>query len=530
MSSPTQVLEQTLQAWPLTDAHRRLLAGVGLHAADLAGLDLGSVPAAGRPPVLAGADLAARDLVVFGGRDSSGNLTTLRVLDARAPFSSPVRDLAADAPFAGCTSFDASGFRYRHTPHVTIPPESQDGVAVVVDDDLSAAVLAPRLRVPVVSTLGGRLLAPALKVAARLAQERTLIVAIGRGHSDPRNRLLSRAVALAGMRTREVRVADWEGPAASLAAAVLANHPYTTHAAPRALPTGRGDVARPPCAVPLPPLTRRPANAVKTAVVRAGWGMTRAVLGVAEACAAMRAPVRLGPPAPAYAHALRAVSRAAEVAAASGARLAMIGGAAVDAIAGGVVRGRRDVDLLLEDVSGAMLDRIAEAIGPLGFSVRRRICGGYLSFNDGNITIELFRAFRDADGRVLFVNGFQYSAFDAEALDGGPRLLNGTPVPVLAPEYLYLLLEARNRDAPTLSVRSELVRKSGKIDDLRALRPHVDPARLRHVRAADRFRCYCFEPDPIRAAEAELARVTAPWKRKVERGPEPSEEPQAEAA
>lgn len=508
-------LDGLLNAYPLSQEHRNRLVGLGFDAMFLGAIQIGTLPRGAYLGALQAPELQRDDLLLLGIRDEAGRLRTIRVLDANTPFAQPLADLGAlNGTPASEIDIGRRAFRHLPIPHVALPGKMMPGQVMVVEDDLSSSLIAAKLQIAAVSTMGMHLVENAVEKAATLAQGHRVIIALRTEGIRKRHQLmLGRALARAGALFSEVRIAQWDEREKSFGKFIARGKRFSTVTAPRAFRPMPGSAKLVPCLKPRKVLANGLWTTAQWWAGRAGVQLIRWTVEMVKRRVLAGPAGKFCQPSERYQRGLAALEVALEKAREIGARIVAFGGVATDAIAGGVLRDRKDIDLAVVGGPRDALEQIGESVAGLGYRRLFWRAGWQIKLDDGFMGMELFRMQREVDGALVLPTAYRYVALHSEALEGGEYDLAHVRVPVFVPEYLYLFKQSSIRDVKSISFRSELKRVLPLIADLRALAPHVSRQRLRFLLRSGRFRCLPFCYYSATKAATELRIAARKWTR-----------------
>lgn len=394
-----------------------------------------------------------------------GSRVTARLFPAAAPLASQPMDVG---PFGRGESAALEGLRtgerYIAVPFVAPGSAPHTHTAILASHDLWALGIAERTGLPTVSTFGDRLIEAAVRRAAELAEGGCLIVAAALG---PRftARQLRRIVALAGIDCREVRVAFWAGaglsavPHSALDDTWRLTHDHRTRS----------------CATPgLATLFRL--EGPEAVMAELAGGASRLALGAAVRWAT-RHPQRLAPLENALDRYAGVVQEIARDAAEQGARVGIFGGVAIDLIAGGTVRPRKDLDLLVTGGPPDILQRLSLPLEARGY--RRLFCrpGEQVVLQSAEATLDLYRLVPDGPEGVTLSTRFTVQHF-AAAPSFIPWRVGEHEVPLLDPLLVAAMKAAKLAEMSRPYLRSGWLRTGQDRADLAALRARVDFAQV----------------------------------------------------
>jgi len=469
LGGPVRLLEHLLAASSMSQRHMSLMTALGVGA--LACRHFGVTSFLPSSPAMKGiarpADLPVGILLPV--RTARSALATVRLFPDVSVLVRPPIDLGRYDPTLAASMDFGAGFGYLPVPFVANPPAiHRTDIALLTDDDVVALVLAVRLGVRVVSSCGDRMPRLAAQLVANLPGVRQIVVLRDAVLGDPES-TFRRKLAVLGTTAEDVRVARW-----TLAEAIDANDaPALLERTVQVRRLG-GSTHRSKGTLLLPPSSFLP------------WGQSLAAssvrdlfaLGCDVSCRIRRAP-KLGSPSAEYLYKLDRFADIRDEAERLGAQVALLGGAAVDALLGGVVRERKDLDLALTGGDSNVLESLTARLLERGFTVRFRSTASQVKLLEQGHRFEIFRLGSEATGALHWFGRNRYCRLGPDAIIEGR--LAGRTLPVVSAEYLFLAKRDHLRDCASLRLRSFLERTTNYRTDLAALGTIVDRRRVRHL-------------------------------------------------
>lgn len=361
--------------------------------------------------------------------------------------------------------------RFDVTPHVARPPvgshpELTGMGAIVADDVISAELAARRLGVPAVAPADIMLLEDAGTVAADLA---------GAG-----------ATVIAFRRTRLTDSSPQTGRHTSRVAAAIEEAGGRPHAF--SLPA-EGSLEKELAAGRRPRFHRIQSNPLKlngrrvlaprlarllTDPLRAAWShmRVRRALDLAR-----RGGPDLFPPeamTDTYRANLEAGVELQAMGRECGVALPAQGGFAIDALSGGCIRERKDIDLISMSGGESHIDRLIDMALGRGFELTWRVPGRFFWLVRDGVLLDIWESTARPRGRLIVSRNMRLH-YPEPSIYAGISRIGSTHLDVLEPELILIIKQIQLTDVDTWFPRWELNRDQKVVNDVAALRRFIGP-------------------------------------------------------
>jgi hypothetical protein len=440
--------------FPLLGQHRRLLAlsGVDEQLQRSAGLRSHGT---GEPDSNHPGDLPSGILLPVS--DGDGVAATVRLFPDRDPLGVQPIDLGRfDREAIPYLDVDRD-VRLVPTPFIAFPLIRRSGAVLVCTHDLCALALAGRTGLAAVSTFGEHLLERAVGMAAELAAGEAVILALYFGPSIS-HAAVRRAVAIAGVLGREVRIATWGGRLID----VVPRSPL-----PSTRPAKPGGLWGTRALVALGPLTLLKCEGFGAVAAEMVGGLVTAGMRVLVRGTSRR-PLPTQSITTFQADLLRIAAEIQGLASSRGAAAAVLGGFAIDVVIGRQVRPRKDIDIAVAGGPPDTLEYLADALVARGFELLYRRSRSQAVLRRGQTLVDLYRLIEGRDGALHLATRTSFVRLSAREwfVERSP---DGVPLRVLAPALLYQMKLYKATIAGNLLLRSHWQNASPDRADFAAL-------------------------------------------------------------